>query len=396
MKRIFILFLIVVSACTTETVTEFVDLNVLPVSLIYHNDSVTSQIKRYALANEKFATSYFMRSQKEQSPERAIYLCKRAITLVPSKDKYIALGKLLGENNHLQEQCRLYNFLIQPHSVKSAQGDWTEEYVFGRPDEDLYYENIVNTILLTQSLSGYEVFTAQDAGIDLNSIKERLKTDKRLALDPNSEKYKTIFLQFLDYKEFEAAANNHEMFMRFANSAPDTSAVFSIEEKDIRKFNYFNYNGSTDDLEGYTNSFSSIYAFYLPEKKLAPDTWLKYETKHKLPLVADFTAVIFAFDSSETACPIEMREIYHRLVTYDATGHVIDHMIVAQQAGTILTTANVDHSKITLNLFERKWKRPYDKRLFDNEIVSTLKKGQAKYEIDEEGKIIQLSEDLSL
>jgi hypothetical protein len=71
-------------------------------------------------------------------------------------------------------------------------------------------------------------------------------------------------------------------------------------------------------------------------------------------------------------------------------------MIVAQQAGTILTTANVDHSKITLNLFERKWKRPYDKRLFDNEIVSTLKKGQAKYEIDEEGKIIQLSEDLSL
>ena len=101
------------------------------------------------------------------------------------------------------------------------------------------------------------------------------------------------------------------------------------------------------------------------------------------------TAIVYSVDTSETACPKEMRHIYHRIVLYNDKGQIVDNKIIAFQSGEDLATATVNQSDVTVKFFKRKWRNPYKKNDFDNDLLVIEEAGSVTYKMNAEGKIIQ-------
>lgn len=98
-------------------------------------------------------------------------------------------------------------------------------------------------------------------------------------------------------------------------------------------------------------------------------------------------AVVYAIDSSETACPIDMRHLYHRLVTYDSVGNILDNKIVAFQAGEALQTAVINRNNIETTRYKRIWRKPYKKFDFDNFLECSEMIDIKRYHINPDGHI---------
>ncbi len=387
------LSLLVLLACETKVETVYKDVKALRASELYARDSVYAYMNRYKDQNKDLATTYYEKFKKEEStnPEKAVYDLKRSISVQPRIEAYKELASLLGKLGRNAEVYDLYSLFIYKLYLSNPGGNPIEFFVFGPPDEDTYYEYLVAGILANSKLYNEDIYSARESGFNVDKMKERLIADERIHMDRNSEEFKYMLLQFLSYEDLESIAQKPESFQDFLKSIRDTSQEFSIDKNKASEFNYERFNGIEEYDMGLVIDNDAIDVFYLPEKKENKNGWVQFNLKHRYQPIQNVNVVIYAVDTSETACPLEMRHIYHRLATYNDEGKLLDSKIISTQAGEDLMTADISGVQITTHLYKRSWKNPYKKTEFDNLLLNTQPLGSKKMVIGEDGSIREIS-----
>jgi hypothetical protein len=389
-KALFIISALAFASCEKKIETEYNDVPALRASMIYRSDSVFNYMEKYKDANKDLSESYLKRSKELESSDlsMAVYCSKRAITLYPEVNSYKYLASLLERTSDFQELNELYFMLTHERYIKDdahPNGDYI--YLFGKPDEDTFYEYMASEILSRDYLYAGIVYEARESGYDVNKLKERLFSDKRLKIDMTTPEAKNMMLSFMTEEELEAYNKLESTFKNMLASIKDVSPVFEINENNVHNFKYGAFNGTEEnyDMEGITESY--VMVNYLKEKRENPDNWYKYNFDHVINIGDSVKAVIYSIDSSATACPVEMRHIYHRLVTYNPKAEIISSQIVALQSGERLMTLNYNMDKFTVTEHKRSWKKPYEKEEFDNYITGIEKVKESSFEILPDGTI---------
>jgi tetratricopeptide (TPR) repeat protein len=376
-------------SCTRKAETVVVELPTLPVSSIYNEDSVYTYINNHYEKNIAVAEAYYDKALKlkEENPAKAIYYFKRAITLYPTIESYKEAGALLIKEGNYEEASKLYSFIVLPHHYYNQENEWTSKFVFEQPDLDTYYQYFFSSVVNNRP-APYSIYQAKEAGIDMEKFKSRILSDDRLKLDTSSLDYKNMMMQFWTEEEIEAFKNSEANFKLFLSTIMDTAGVFEITKKGVQKFNYSSYNGMNEYFEEPgTPNIQDMYVYYLKEKQDDPKGWYHFNCEHLINLSDSVKVVIYAIDTSATGCPIDMRHIYHRLVTYGVSGKIIDSKIVAYQAGEALATLKFVKDKFTISEFRRSWRNPYDQNDFDNDLLKTEATGEELFYINPQGKI---------
>lgn len=385
-------FLYTILACTlfacstTKVETEYKDIEALRASAIYRGDSVLNYIEKYHDRNKEIAASYLEQAEDIASNNilKAVYFTKRAITLHPTLDNYLLLAKQLEKAESYKELARLYDFITKEQYLNKLQKSL---YVFEKPNETVFYESIVTSIIAYNYLDMETSYMVTELGFSASEIKERLQNEPRIKLDKQGKQFKFLMLQFLPYEEVSQYAKKPEVFKDFIASLNDTTDVFEIDQQAIQQFNYEDFNGINYDGEG-AITFSYIYTNYLAEKQDNPDKWFQYNFIRSFKLNDSITVIEYAIDSSATACPKDMRHIYHRIATYNNNSvKLIDSKIVALQSGEQLATASFRKNIFTIIESKRVWKKPYDKHEFDNDFLSIERTGTSVFSIAEDGFI---------
>jgi hypothetical protein len=377
-------------SCTRKTETVVVELPTLPVSLIYSDDSVCSYIKMHRESNKGVADAYYEKALKlkEENPSRSVYFFKRAITLYPTVEFYKELGSLLIKEGNFKEAAELYSFISLTHEYYTEDKEWARRYVFEKPDEDTFYQYFFCSYL-NKSHAPYLIHEAKESGIDMENFKDRILSDNRLKLDTSSLDYKNMIMQFWTDEEIEAFRNSETVFKLFLSTIKDTAEIFEITKRGVQRFNYGNYyeRDYVEYDEPGSSSIEDMYVYFLKEKQDKPDNWYRYNYEHLVHLNDSVKVIIYSMDTSATGCPIDMRHIYHQLVTYGIDGKIIDSKIVAYQAGATLATLKFERDKFTISEFRRSWRNPYDQNDFDNDLIKTEAIGEKHFYINSHGKI---------
>jgi glutaredoxin-related protein len=367
-----------------ETVLVEVE-SIRPIS-IYDAKTVYWYAKNHKNENAEIAESYLNKARLLEAVnlQKAIYNVKRAITLYPDAEHYKFLASLLNKAGQYNELVELYPLLASKWNFETENGN-EEVYIFGAPDEDTFYEYLAASFLDDKVLEGYILDGAEEQGFSKSSLKKRFLADSRINLVPETEAYKNVMLQFMTEEEIAEYTKSEANFRNFLASIKDTTAVFTIDEKSVQAFDYRNQE-EDDDYDG-TAGISDFYIHYLEEKQQHPDKWYDFNVNRKIQINDSVQAILYAIDTSETACPADMRHIYHRLVAYTKKGGIIQSKIVALQSGEALSTLHFSGISFTVTDHRRTWKKPYKKADFDNYVTKTESLDSKHYVITGDGQI---------
>jgi hypothetical protein len=379
---------LLVSMCGKQVKTEVVELPSINPSNIYDFDSVSAFAKSRWEQNARIARAYFNRGEKLEGENlaKAIWHYHRAITLNPLPEYYHMLGQVLIKNKAYNEAAKLYYFLTQTHYVKDSHGE-RYEYAFGtRPSEEDYYNRMLTQMLAFDFLSGYDVSEANEAGINVNRLKEKLLADERISYDTASIAYKNFLNLFLSEEEIAAYTSNPANFRTFINGIKDTGSVYELPARSLADFNY----STLEQYEAEGPILGVLEMNFLKQKQDFPAEWFNYNTCHAGRISDSVYYVVYAIDSSSIACPRIMRHVYYTLATYSATGKVIDAKSIAWQSGEALAEASVQNDKVKIRTYKRKWRTTYNKAGYDNEITSTESTGTIELVIQNNGVISEL------
>jgi hypothetical protein len=376
------------ASCKSQPEQVIVEVPALRASYIYDDDSVYVYRNKYGDQHKDIALSYIEKGKdaEKTDPRKALYYIRRAITLRPEKENYAELARMLMQEESYNEAMQVYTLLASKSYVQLGDKEFND-YMFGAPDEDTYYNYILSHMLTYDWLDSYLIWEARDAGMDMITLKNRLESDERFTskFDTVSINYRQFVFSFMSEEERKEYMSSHANFANFIASFKDSLPVFNIDEKQVREFLYDDYNGRNDNEENY--SMSELFMPFLAECKDG-SCWYAYNCNHLVRLNDKVLAAVYAIDTSATACPSDMRHIYHRLVTYDHSGKIIDSKVIAWQAGEELGTVHFNRNSFIVNEHRREWRKPYDMNDFDNDIVKVEEKGVRSYKIDDEGRII--------
>jgi hypothetical protein len=390
MRKIFLVGIIagLSVSCEQKVETIVTEVPALSASSIYKADSVLQYKEKYGVSHSVMAESYLTKATEgsKEKIEKAIYCLKRAITLDPQLESYKKLGKLLETAKSYDEMFKVYDFVT---STIYLQNKPDVHYVFGMPDEDMFYETLVSEYLANKSISAYSIYKANDTQkIQMSNLKKRLQSEPRINMDTASIEWKNLMLQFLSPEEAKDYVQNENVFGFLRKSILDSSSVFSIDENKVQDFNYReSEEREYEDMDYGGNQLATFYSNFLVEKKAQANYWYNYNFTHKIKISDDINAIIYSIDTSALACPKSMRHIYHHLVTYNKKGEIIDNKVIATQAGEKLSTLKFVENKFVISNYKRTWKKPYNKNDFDNYLVNTEAMGEESYEIGSDGKI---------
>lgn len=386
MKNVFIVsILFALFSCEDKVETKYFDVEALSASELYQSDSVFAYMNRYKDQNKDLANAYKEKAkQHANNPEKAIYYLKRSISLLPTQERYKELAELLSAQRRYDEVGKLYYLLLYQHHVTTTDQKKEDLYLFGPPDEDMVYENLLNNFLHWNSINAEEVYLAEEMGFNPAVFKERLMEERRISINRNSPEFKNMLLQFLPFGHLDSIARQPETFRNFITSIRDTNEHFHINTKAVSDFNYELFKGG-GDMMGVSQE--AIDVFYLKEKQENKDKWFEFNFNHYYKAFPSVNVIVYAIDTSATACPREMRHVYHRLVTYTNDGQILDSKVIAYQSAEDVVTAEVNKNNITTLAIKRSWKKPYDKWDFDNQVTGVKTAGSERYEIQEDGSI---------
>jgi hypothetical protein len=387
----FSLFIIILffSFCKSQTEIEEIDIPALRVSSIYNFDSVNNFKIIHAEQFKSLADEYLNKgiNQEDVNLKKAIWNVKRAITLFPNYENYIKLGELLMKDKQFQEAANLYEFIVFKCSRKQND-EWIENYVFEAPNESLFTEYFVANFLASYFVDFQISYMCEEAGFKLANIKERFFNDKRIVFDTASNDYKNMLLCFLSEEELENYAKNPSNFVKFLDEIKSNTSQFEINKYQVSNFNYEDYNGRNWN-EGL--NLVSMQAMFLNEKKDNPNNSVSYNCLNKCYINDSVIVIHYSVDTSENACPKEMRHIYHVLATYSKNGNVIDYKVVAAQSGEYLSIFSFNNGIINCNEYKRTWKEVYYKFDFNNELLKTDFVKEKVFKINELGKFMEVN-----
>ena len=375
--------------CKSKPEIEEIDIPALRVSSIYNFDSVNNFKMIHFEQYKYLADEYFSKgtNQEDINLKKAIWNVKRAITLFPNYETYIKLGELLMKDMQYQEAANLYEFIVFKRSRKQNE-EWIENYVFEAPNESLFTEYFVANFLANYFVDFQISYMCEEAGFKLYNIKERFLNDKRIVFDTASNDYKNMLLCFLNEEELENYANNPTNFVKFLDEIKSNTSQFEITIDQVSNFNYEDFNGRNWN-EGL--NLVSMQAMFLKEKTDNPNNSVTFNCLNKCYINDSVIVLHYSVDTSENACPKEMRHIYHVLATYSKGGNVIDYKVVAAQSGEFLSVFSFNNGIINCHEFKRTWKEVYYKFDFNNELLRTDFVKEKGFKINEFGKFMEVN-----
>ncbi len=370
------------AACKTEVNTVYVDVPTLAKSDLYRIDTVLTFLEAYGEKNASIAKYYFDRAQdeKDNNVEMAIYSLKRSISLQPSLAAYRKLAELLLKNKQ-------YNELTELDALLVSRTYKDQRYLFNAPQVEEWTNYFKSQILAYGYISNDYIYEAREFGLDMPMIRKRVLSDADLALDTASLQYKTLWLQMDESENLKELATLPSMRTAFYQSAEDSSKEFSIDEKSVATFKYAQGEG-----DYFVSDLSMVFQYMLPEAENKEYLGLDFNIKHAYSPSEGLKVVVCALDTSELACPRDMRQVYHRLMVFNNEHKLVDHRIIAKQCGEELSMATVNGIDIYVSNFKRTWEKPYDSKNFDNTIKSLVEVGSDHFVIAADGKIVQVSE----
>ncbi len=286
-----------------------------------------------------------------------------------------------------QEAANLYEFIVFKRSRKQNE-EWIENYVFEAPNESLFTEYFVANFLANYFVDFQISYMCEEAGFKLYNIKERFLNDKRIVFDTASNDYKNMLLCFLNEEELENYANNPTNFVKFLDEIKSNTSQFEITIDQVSNFNYEDFNGRNWN-EGL--NLVSMQAMFLKEKTDNPNNSVTFNCLNKCYINDSVIVLHYSVDTSENACPKEMRHIYHVLATYSKGGNVIDYKVVAAQSGEFLSVFSFNNGIINCHEFKRTWKEVYYKFDFNNELLRTDFVKEKGFKINEFGKFMEVN-----
>jgi len=380
------------NSCQSEKVEQvLVEVPALRESEMYDPSDVKKYILEFGDQHHDIALSYINKAHdiKDKNTDKSIFFLKRAITLEPTEELYKELIQTLSDNKDYVQELKALSVLIDEAYYKK-DGNLVMEYVFSPPSIDLLSEFIITGIIVNNDIDYYALSILAEHGIDKQKIKDRLLADKRFELDTADIVYKNIMIQFWTDEEVANYKKSLVNLDALFSSVIDTASTFEINQKNVNRFNYENFNGMNyaEDDDGKI-VLTDMFVYYLKEKQDDPDKWLQYNINHRFEPQDSLKALVYAVDTSATACPIEMRNIYHHLVIYGPDGRIISDKIVACQSGEKLETVSFHKDHFEITEYKRSWKKPYDKYDFDNEITKIEPLKETSYSISKTGEIAE-------
>ena len=395
MKEIFkmmvaVFAVVTMVSCHPKVITIVKEVPVLRASSIYYDDSIYYFMEKYRDTNKEIAASYYKKGLEQENTNlaKAIYCIKRSITLQPELTRYRELAAMLYKAGMYEEMRELYRPIIEKLNDYGAS-HFNRQFLFGKPDESLLTEYLTYNLLAFNSNwdeSAEDNYTFKDEyGFDLRVLGKKVLSDPRFKFDTNSVQYKDIILSFLSDTEAVLYMKSEGVFSTFLNSIKDTSSVYEINKDSVAEFDYTHFK-EMDEPGPQEITMENLNCIYLKEC-YGKDSSLDYNFKHRFKINDSINAVLYAIDSSEVACPRDMRNIYYRLVTYGKKANIKADMVVACQSGEQLSFFKYNHGAFTVSYFKRYWENPYHKKDFNNHIQKVEQTEAKMFRIKPDGAI---------
>jgi len=397
MTRCFLLITLVwlsFSCTTKEKETEILEIPTLRASELYDFEKVREYIKKHQDKHVEIAKRYESLAEQiaTENASKAIYYYKRSISVRPSYLVYQKLAKALVNAKKYDEASDVYNLITFERSYETSPNVYERGYIFEEPNDGVLYDKQITSLLarpvfyyVLDALNGV---SDNEGNIDLDacaSRKDKWLADERISSENDSVTIKMIHKVYNYLTKKENKQDKLQDLCRVI--IKDTSSKFEISKATLAKFDYTQFQ---DEMGGDIESDEKclpIYRTLLEETISNKDGWYYFNFNHLVTVSDSIVAIVYSIDTSATACPKEMRHIYHRLATYTPQGEIIDSKIVAWQAAEKLATMTFESGKFTVVESVRKWRNPYQKDNFDNYVLKTTEMGSKTFQIQSNGKI---------
>jgi hypothetical protein len=379
-------------ACQPREKTITMHITPIRASSLYNPDEVYRYMQTYKDSNKALAEQYYEKGRQMyfKNPEEATYYFKRSLSLHPDHAHYIELSELLNLQKNYAEMNELYRMLMFRFANSDSK---TPVYIFGKPSETEVENYVVTNILVYNTVwnnLGEQLALTDSLGYKMNDIKESIMSDGRIKLSKPTAENRNVLWGFLTQDEKMEYYKDESLPDYYAKHLNDTATTFDINENDVRQFVY-----RYGDMEGHDysdNIFDAYDDFVADTVKNYSDH--NFERHYKLN--DSLEVLIYAVDTSATACPKDMRCIYHVLEVYyegyyRIPTHIIATKVVAVQSGEQLATVKFNHNKFTITYFKRTWEKPFNKDDFDNHLKKIEQTGEESFMITPRGKIKKVS-----
>ena len=373
-------------ACTSQN--DHQEIVALRASHIYRSDTVKGYMISIGDAYKDLAKDYFNKGEELENKDikQAIWNVKRSITLYPNLNAYKKLGSLLMKDKQYEEAYGLY-YLLANKQGYYRNGIWTDSYLFEAPNEELIIEYLVSNALY-QNVLPWEINELIEAsGLKTKDIRTKFFKDERIKCDTSSLTYKNYQYRFLTDEEKANYGNDPANFEKMLERLPIKSD-YVIEPNRMAEFNYNAFNGRIWN-EGL--DLTSIEGSFLKEEREKLMEYVKYNFLDYYKLNDSITVLHYSVDSSATACPKEMRHLYHALASYNKKAEIIGYKVVGVQSGNDLMSYSLNNNIITCKKYNRKWKKDYNKNDFLNELLSTNFVKEETCRINHQGKFEEIN-----
>ena len=311
-------------------------------------------------------------AKNKDNPYQAAGFFKESILVFPDAKTYYELGNALIDENgkyNLEEALKAFE---------------VAEYLQFQPISNVYYkqacvDNLLSELVDKEERAHYRTMAFSDlkkafeAGFfDTLSLMK----DNRINSLTSSVEYKKMLFELVADGQ-NAGTGQNAFFDLYRNSFPSLNSHLDIGLSNI-------------DLNEYDESISYDFAKFIPEMEnieFGRDVSHDFFYVAKVSETPQYTALVY---SSVNFYGSEMAPIHTTLATYTNDGELISKKLISCRCTPEkIKTVVIDNNVIEIKDYKRTWEHPIDKVSFsENKVKSSELIAEAKYKIDDTGKII--------
>ncbi len=305
--------------------------------------------------------------KNKKNAASAADILRKSILVFPEAKTYYELGNALLEmgGSNLKEADDAYD---------------VAQYLQFKPAADITYKKACVLNRKNKGGENDEVVIGQIFWAFENGFSDTVKlySDPYLSSVRGTEKFRKMML---NVKANKMTGSTGNAFSVFSGSFVNLGQPFSVGPEEVDMDNYrqqsINYN----------------FAQFIPEME---NTSFGRDVSHdffyvgKVAETPVYTALIF---SSISFWGAEMQPVVTKLVTYDASGKLIDERIFAAQfSAEKIKTGKIENNELVLEDYRRVWAKPITEVPFDKNSVEKFELvATAKFRLDDGGKIQEVS-----
>jgi hypothetical protein len=356
LSAIFIIALI--SSCGSEKSTAFSEsqdttLVLIRPSYILKINEVSSLVP--SPRQEEKATWCTEQSYKleDSDPAMAIHYQIKAITYHPTSTRYIRLAKLYSKKSDYCNASEAYQFIFRsfPDGNREMLYDLLYCTLMGNCNDNLYF---------IKSIAG-------DKEINITDLITQAESDERFAQAMKSYSYdkrKKSLLQYYD-------CGDTISFTQYLTYFDPAKFPYTINDSNVGKAATEVNDGMDCDINVDTFLAGNI------------TNWTKYDMLAVIRKNSSGITVIYEGDSSNYEDRKDLKTTFYKIVSYTNSGTILCDTTVAWRIGATERHCTISSDlTVTTEDFERVFKRPYDQKDRENELLEVKPTSTGSFRID--------------